>query len=501
MSQVHFLAPEVTGAKPADTLNDQIVPLVRQARYAEALAGFDQVLRLDPGHTFAWNNRGICLEATGRLEESLRALDQAVTLDPGFADAWANRAKTLARLGQVDDALADCDRALALNPEHGGALMNKAMLLLLQGRLEEGFRLYGNRWRVLRQRIVPRQGRLWVGNEPLAGKTLLIHPEQGMGDYLQFCRYALLARQQGARVLLEAPQPLVRLLRDLHSELEVFAQGEPVPPHDLHCPLLSLPRAFHTSLQDIPCAPYLRADAGRAAAWRRRLGQGRAGRHALKVGLVWSGGHRPDQPEIWDVNERRNIPLMRLAPLNLPGVRFISLQKGDEAEGQLRHLRAMGWSGPQVEDYSAELQDFADTAALVENLDLVISVDTSTAHLAAGMGKPTWVLNRHDTCWRWMIGRDDSPWYPSLRLFRQASPGDWTPVVARVRAELSRLLAERRADRALGHDTVRHPAMVHVAHELQTFPMNPASGDGLPPGAAAAAGIEPNRQGLAARTH
>ena len=501
MSHVHFLAPEVTGAKPADTLNDQIVPLVRQARYAEALAGFDQVLRLDPGHTFAWNNRGICLEATGRLEESLRALDQAVILDPGFADAWANRAKTLARLGQVDDALTDCDRALALNPEHGGALMNKSMLLLLQGRLEEGFRLYGNRWRVLRQRIVPRQGRLWVGNEPLAGKTVLIHPEQGMGDYLQFCRYALLAREQGARVLLEVPRPLVRLLRDLHPELEVFAQGEPVPAHDLHCPLLSLPRAFHTSLQDIPSAPYLRADARRAASWRRRLGQGRAGRQLLKVGLVWSGGHRPDQPEIWDVNERRNIPLMRLAPLNLPGVRFISLQKGEEAEGQLRHLRAMGWSGPQVEDYSPELQDFADTAALIENLDLVISVDTSTAHLAAGMGKPTWVLNRHDTCWRWMIGRDDSPWYPSLRLFRQAAPGDWTPVVARVRAELSRVLAERRADKAQSHDTVRHPAMVNVAHELQTSPVNPASGDGLPPGAAAAAGIAPNRQGLAARTH
>lgn len=454
---------------PADTLNDLIVPLVRQARYAEALDGFDQVLRLDPGHTFAWNNRGICLEATGRLEESLQSLDKAVALDAEFADAWANRAKTLARLGHVDDALVDCDRALALNPEHGGALMNKAMLLLLQGRLEEGFQLYGNRWRVMRQKIRPRQGRLWMGGEPLAGKTLLIHPEQGLGDCLQFCRYALVAIEQGARVILEVPAPLVRLMQGLHADIVVVAQGEPVPAHDLHCPLLSLPRAFHTSLLDIPAAPYLRADARRVAAWRRRLGQGRAGRHALKVGLVWSGGHRPDQPEIWDVNERRNIPLMRLAPLNLPGVRFISLQKGEEPEGQLHHLRAMGWSGPQIEDYSAELQDFADTAALIDCLDLVVSVDTSTAHLAAGMGKPTWVLNRHDTCWRWMIGRDDSPWYPSLRLFRQPAPGDWTPVVAR------------------------------VAHDLQTFPMNPGSGDGLPPGAAAAAGIEPNRQGLAAR--
>ncbi len=492
-------------AQCADTLNDLAVPLVHQARYAEALAGFDRALAMDPRHAFAWNNRGICLEATGRLEESLQSLDKAVALDTEFADAWANRAKTLARLGHVEDALVDCDRALALNPEHGGALMNKAMLLLLQGRLEEGFQLYGNRWRVMRQKIRPRQGRLWMGAEPLAGKTLLIHPEQGLGDCLQFCRYALVAIGQGARVILEVPAPLVRLMQGMHPDIEVIAQGDPVPAHDLHCPLLSLPRAFHTSLQDIPSAPYLRADTRRAAAWRRRLGQGRAGRHALKVGLVWSGGHRADQPEIWDVNERRNIPLMRLAPLNLPGVRFISLQKGEEAEGQLHHLRAMGWSGPQVEDHSAELQDFADTAALIENLDLVISVDTSTAHLAAAMGKPTWVLNRHDTCWRWMIGRDDSPWYPSLRLFRQAAPGDWTPVVARVRAGLSRLLAERRAEaraesRTDGPSGRRAAAMVNVAHELQTSPVNPASGDGLPPGAAAAAGIEPNRQGLAART-
>jgi hypothetical protein len=486
--------------KPADTLNDLIVPLVRQARYAEALDGFDQVLRLDPSHTFAWNNRGICLEATGRLEESLQSLDKAVALDAEFADAWANRAKTLARLGHVDDALIDCDRALTLNPEHGGALMNKAMLLLLQGRLEEGFQMYGNRWRVMRQKIRPRQGRLWMGGEPLAGKTLLIHPEQGMGDCLQFCRYALVAIEQGARVILEVPQPLVRLMQGLHADIVVVAQGDPVPAHDLHCPLLSLPRAFHTSLLDIPAAPYLRADARRAAAWRRRLGQGRGGRHALKVGLVWSGGHRPDQPEIWDVNERRNIPLMRLASLNLPGIRFISLQKGDEPEGQLHHLQAMGWSGPQIEDYSAELHDFADTAALVDCLDLVISVDTSTAHLAAGMGKPTWVLNRHDTCWRWMIGRDDSPWYPSLRLFRQAAPGDWTPVVARVRAELARLVAAGRSERLeKSTGSARGSAMVNMAHDLQTFPMNPGSGDGLPPGAAAAAGTEPNRQGLAAR--
>ncbi len=163
------LAP--SGRLVADLLNELCVPLLRQARYAEALAGLDEALRHDPQHTLAWNNRGICLEATGRLDDSLDALDRAVALDAGFADAWANRAKTLARLGQPLEALADCDRALALRHDHGGALMNKSMLLLQQGRLEEGFQLYGNRWRVLRPRIRARQGRLWMGGEPLAGKT------------------------------------------------------------------------------------------------------------------------------------------------------------------------------------------------------------------------------------------------------------------------------------------------------------------------------------------
>ncbi len=473
--------------READTLNDKAVPVLRAGRHAEALAAFDAVIRLDAGHAYAWNNRALALEAVGRLEESLASLDQAVALDPGFADAYANRAKTLARLGQVDDALADCDRAITLNPAHAGALLNKSMLLLLQGRLEEGFELFGHRWRALGTRLQPRPGRLWTGGEPLAGRTLLIHPEQGLGDYLQFCRFALTAQAQGARVVLEVPAPLETLLRQLHPDIAVVRSGEPLPPCDLHCPVMTLPRAFRVGLSTLPSAPYLRAESRRVAAWRRRLGQG--GRQ-LKVGLAWSGGHRPDQPEVWDVNERRNIPLVRLAPLKVPGVRFISLQKGAEGEGQLHHLRSMGWSGPVIEDLTVHLHDFADTAALIANLDLVISVDTSTAHLAAAMGKPTWILNRFDTCWRWLTGRDDSPWYPSVRLYRQPAPGAWTPVVERVRADLVRL-----AHPAQG---VRH-AIAQVARELQKEDMSPGIGEGLPSGAAAAAGHGPHRQGLAAR--
>jgi hypothetical protein len=255
---------------------------------------------------------------------------------------------------------------------------------------------------------------------------------------------------------------------------------------------MSLPRAFRTGLHDIPQQPYLRADARLAATWRRRLGVGRAGRQPLRVGLVWSGGHRPDQPELWDTNERRNIPLVRLASLRLPGARFISLQKGAEAEAQLHHLQATGWSGPHIEDFGGELQDFADTAALIDGLDLVISVDTSTAHLAAAMGKPTWILNRFDSCWRWLDGRDDSPWYPGVRLFRQPVPGAWAPVVVRVREQLARVLQAHEAAGAAAASAV-------VAQQLQKQGMNPASGDGLPPGAAAAAGVMPIRQGLAAQ--
>jgi len=279
---------------------------------------------------------------------------------------------------------------------------------------------------------------LWHGRESLAGRTIVLHAEQGLGDTLQFCRYASLVADLGARVILEAPAVLVSLLASLSGVAQIVARGDPLPAADFHCPLLTLPLAFNTTLENIPAdVPYLRADPARIRHWRERLGE----RRQLRVGLAWSGGFRPNQPDLWSVNRRRNVPLAELAPLRHAQIEFVSLQKGEPAASELRDLLARNWRGPRLVDFTDELEDFADTAALVENLDLVISVDTSVAHLAGALGKSVWVMNRFDSCWRWLIDRSDSPWYPTLRLYRQANPGDWRAVVRNVASDLGQLAA------------------------------------------------------------
>jgi len=241
-------------------------------------------------------------------------------------------------------------------------------------------------------------------------------------------------------VILEVPEPLVGLLGSLDGVAQLVPYGDLLPPFDLHCPLMSLPLAFRTTLSTIPaCVPYLAADRRKVLEWSQRLGE----RRRLRVGLVWSGGFRPQQPELWPVNRRRNIPLAKLAPLAHTDAQFFSLQKGDAAEAELAGLIAQGWNGPQLTDHSSLLTDFSDTAALVEQLDLVIAVDTSTAHLAGALGKPVWILNRFDSCWRWLLDRTDSPWYPTVRLYRQDRPGDWDSVVQRVRVDLDDLARSR----------------------------------------------------------
>jgi hypothetical protein len=251
-----------------------------------------------------------------------------------------------------------------------------------------------------------------------------------MGDTLQFCRYAPLLAARGATVLLRTPEPLQRLLRTLDGVSQVLSETEPPPPFDLHCPLMSLPLACGTLVETIPATvPYLRADPAAAARWRERLRP----LPGLRVGLVWGGNPRPGDPGANAVDRRRSIGLARLAPLTgIPGVSFVSLQKGAAAA-----LAAAPPAGMALHDWTDELTDFADTAALVAALDLVISVDTSVVHLAGALARPVWVLNRFALCWRWLRGRTDSPWYPTARLFRQPAPGDWDSVVAEVAMALA----------------------------------------------------------------
>jgi hypothetical protein len=251
----------------------------------------------------------------------------------------------------------------------------------------------------------------------------LIHAEQGLGDTLQFCRYLPLIDPRH-KVIFEVQTPLVDLMQQIPGVDSVVALGAPLPDFDAYCPIMSLPLVFKTTLDTIPNqTPYLRADPAKVELWATRLEVAQG----LRVGLVWAGGARPNQPELESVNRRRNISLATLAPLlQTRGVSFVSLQKGPPAS----EAHALSPGLPLL-DFTDDLHDFTDTAALVETLDLVIAVDTAVAHLAAAMGKPVWLLNRFDTCWRWLLNRDDSPWYPTLRIFRQPAPHDWaTPVAA-----------------------------------------------------------------------
>jgi len=288
---------------------------------------------------------------------------------------------------------------------------------------------------------------MWKG-EALHGQRILLHAEQGFGDALQFIRYAPLVAERGGQVVVECQPGLKTLLTSIAEIAQIIDQGETLPAFDLHCPLMSLPLAFGSRVETIPAAiPYLRADAARMARWRERLDQEKAWPStvnpppggSLKVGLVWAGKERPHQITLRPVNARRSMSLSQFAPLaDVPGVVFVSLQKGGPA-AQARTPP----EGMRLVDWTDELEDFADTAALIECLDLVISVDTAVAHLAGALGKPVWLLNRFDTCWRWFAEREDSPWYPAMRLFRQPRYMEWEPVIASVRKQLELLAATR----------------------------------------------------------
>jgi hypothetical protein len=324
------------------------------------------------------------------------------------------------------------ERALALAPLDPEAHFHQAMCRLALGQEAEGWAQYEWRWRT-RQFAAARRDFAkapWLGRESLQGRTILVHAEQGLGDALQFCRHVPALAERGATVAFEVYPALARLMGRLAGVSVVIKRGGPLPPCDFHVPLMSLPLALDARAHG-HAAPYLSPDPGDAAAWARRL----EGLEGLRVGLCWAGGARPDQPIAHAIDLRRSLPLMAFRPLaDLPNVRLISLQMGPPAA---ELAQAADWPGEPILDPTADLRDFADTAALVANLDLVIACDTSSAHLAGALGKPVWILNRFDNCWRWGVGRDDTPWYPTARLFTQAAPGDWAGVMQAVQAALA----------------------------------------------------------------
>jgi tetratricopeptide (TPR) repeat protein len=402
-------------------------------RHGEALAEFDGALALFPGNPAAHYNRGISLFSAGRYEEAVAAYDSALSIAPDHVKAWNNRGLALQALNRHDEALASFSRALEIRKDYADAHFNQALALLTIGDFRRGFEKYEWRWR---RTGMPARGRsygraLWLGEYPLQRKTILLHAEQGLGDTIQFARYVPLLARAGAKVVLEVQAQLAALLGRLEGAASVVARGEPLPPFDVHCPLGSLPLALKTEPSTIPAeASYLKADDARIAKWRARIGA----LERPRVALAWAGNAQ-------HINDRnRSIALSRLASLwSAASPRFIGIQR--ELRGEDAELLARE---PRVMQIGAELDDFADTAAVIALVDLVVSVDTSVAHLAGAMGRPVWILLPFSPDWRWALAGESSPWYPTARLFRQPTLGDWDSVIERVRRELDRFVREGR---------------------------------------------------------
>jgi tetratricopeptide (TPR) repeat protein len=404
-------------------------------RYDEAATAYDKALEINLNLDGAWLGRGNLYRETGRYDDSISAYERALAINPDLAEAWVGCGVLHQELMQLDNAIIAYDKAISIKKDLADAYFNKALLLLLRGNYADGWRLYEWRWLARGQRQYRRQflQPLWLGGASLVGKTLLLYGEQGFGDAIQFCRYVNVVSELGAKVILEVSQPLIDLFAGLKGAAQLVERGRHLPYFDYHCPLLSLPLAVGTTISNIPSPEaYLKADRKKHDFWRDRLGV----KEKVRIGLVWSSGFHPNQPELWRADERRNIPLTDFAALRDIDAEFYSLQKGQAAGRQLSELIRENWDGPTIIDWTESLNDFGDTAALMENLDLVISVDTATVHLAGALGKPVWLLNRFDTDWRWHLDRIDSPWYSSMRLYRQTKRGEWGDVIQRLKEDL-----------------------------------------------------------------
>ncbi|HEX7379880.1 MAG TPA: tetratricopeptide repeat protein [Pirellulales bacterium] len=414
----------------------------------EAIVHFRHALRLRPDFAEAHGALAMALSQQGDLEGALASCREALRLKPELASAHLSMGFLLSELGRRDEAIACCDRALELEPDLPDAHKNRSLIWLLEGKLAEGWQEYEWRWKCPELPERPFQQPLWDG-APLAGRTILLHAEQGLGDTLHFIRYASLVRDRGGRVLLVCQRPLVSLLARAPGVEQVVAQGDPIPAFDTHAPLLGLPRIFGTTLENVPAqVPYLIPDAAAAARWRDEL----SATPGLKIGIAWQGSrtHRRDRG--------RSIPLRLFAPLaDLPGVQLYSLQKnfGQEQLAQVAFR-------DRVIDLSSRLDTFDDTAAVVDGLDLVIACDTSLVHLAGGLGKPTWIAITAVPDWRWLLEREDSVWYPTARLFRQRKRGDWQEVFERMTTTLAAQLGVAAPSRRREEASSKNPPVERV---------------------------------------
>lgn len=402
-----------------DAFNRLAKTLDEADRVEEAIAAYERAAQLQPGSAEAQGALGNIYHRAGRFEDAIKAFNAALKLRPGYAEALYSIGNVQKDQGKLDEAIATFDQAVAARGSYPEAQWNRALTLLLKGDFENGWKAYESRW-TDQARLLPKP--LWDGND-LEGKRILLRLEQGLGDIIHFIRYAPMVAERGGKVVVQCPRPLKRLLEGQCDIETVVSFEEQVPDYDVHYPLLSLPALFGTTLQTIPNdVPYLLADATLAQTWADRMS---AEPDGLKVGIAWAGN-----PEY--VHDRqRTISPAALKPLTeAENVRFYSLQKGPQL------LRGKATVPIPMVDWADDLKDFADTAALITNLDLVIACDTAVAHLAGAMGRTVWTLLPYSPDWRWMLGRGDSPWYPTMRLFRQPKVGDWGAVIEEVKGEL-----------------------------------------------------------------
>lgn len=406
-------------------------------RPEEALACYDRALTINERSVYALLHRGTSLRSLYRHEEALACYDRAMALTSELRPVLlVNRGYTLVELERLEDALSACEEALSIAPDYSYAHFTMALVCLLLGDYSNGFKQL--EWRPSKLRI-DESGRFkcaqWVGEKPVAGKTILLHADQGLGDTIQFCRYADAVAALDTRVILEVQPHLKSLLANMKGVDTIIAIGEKPPPFDLHCPLMSLPLALGTTIDTIPAAhSYLKANNAKIDLWSETLG-----RHTKpRIGLVWSGspGHINDP--------NRSIPLSQFASLMSADAEFVSLQKDVRSSDTAALAKFSG-----LKHFGERLTDFSDTAALASLMDIVITVDTSVAHLAGALGRPTWLLLAPVTDWRWMVQREDCAWYPTMRIYRQPQWGNWADALASARQDLEALVA------AAGRDKIR----------------------------------------------
>ena len=390
-----------------------------------AVESYKKALKIKPDYAEAYNNMGVAQNDKGDSEAAIDSYKKALKIKPDYAEAYNNIGNAAKDQGDIDLASYGFNQAINIKPNYVEPYWNKSLLKLLIGEYLEGWKLYEWRWKKKPHIDTVRtyQQPLWLGDESIIDKTLLIYPEQGIGDYIQFMRYASLVEQLGAKIILEVPSSLFKLCSTLKGESILIGNGKPLPSFDYHCPIMSLPLALKTTLESIPAnIPYLYADKRKKKLFNEKLGK----KTVTRIGLTWSGS-------TWHENDHnRSLLLDQLKTLLLLPFEFHSLQK-EVREIDLKTLIDF----PKINQHQDDLIDFSDTAALIDEMDIIISVDTAVAHLSGAMGKKTFILLPYSPDYRWMIDRADSPWYPTATLFRQTAVGDWDSVIFKISQLLS----------------------------------------------------------------